>query len=214
MLLAGLGVSAWIDNAGETGAYLGVSREQLGALCLAGFAAGCIVGRWQAVLLAVIPVLVAIPFGRRQEADGIWVSTDLLAVDMAGLAVVYGTFIAAGIAVVAVARSIRHPESAPLRWMSAPAKLFALVAAVGLAVLILATLDELIGLAIWNGDYWPAWGERLDGSYASDARATYGDFAAQVGIATGIAALVAYFLVADSRHRSNWRASNKKRPSA
>ena len=68
MLLAGICVSAWIDNdidgvGSGFGISLGIPLEQLGVLCLAGFVAGCVVRRWQAVLLALLPILVAIPFG-------------------------------------------------------------------------------------------------------------------------------------------------------
>jgi hypothetical protein len=200
MLLAAVIVTAWIDDASDSGEWWGFEIEQLVALWLAGFAAGCIVHRWRAVLLALLPVFVAIPFGYPDMcASGFYLGCDRLVYDMAALAVICAGFIATGVAIV---RYSRDPGSLPLRWMSTPAKLFAFVAGVGLVLLVAATLDELFSLAIWNGDYWPAWGEGLDGSYASGARATYGDFAAQVGLLTGLAGVIALSLVADARRQS------------
>jgi hypothetical protein len=106
VLAAAVGISAWIDDS-TTGEWWALSIEQICALWPAAFAAGCIIGRWRAVLLALLPILVAIPFGERDN-DGFPPSQ--VVEYMAWISVIGAPFIVAG---VIAAQLIRRHRSAP-----------------------------------------------------------------------------------------------------
>jgi hypothetical protein len=119
MLLAGVCVSVWIDNhvvvidhyVGVDD-YWGFSIAEVGTLWLAGFGAGCIVNRWRAVLLALLPILVAVPFGL-PDYDGWQHFRGPVAYYLAVLAPFCAGFIAAGVAFVTGIQATRQNRSAP-----------------------------------------------------------------------------------------------------
>lgn len=114
MLLAGVLVSVSLDNNIGGGAYWGFSGSEACTFLLAGFVTGCIVRRWQAVLLVLPPILIAIPFGLPDGNTGFYLDSDPVFYGMAVLAPICGGFIAAGVAVGGwVAGSMRRHISAP-----------------------------------------------------------------------------------------------------
>jgi hypothetical protein len=113
VLAAGVFVSAWIDNDIEGGDWWGRSLGQLCTLWLAGFAAGLIVRRWQAVALALLPILVAITFGLEDGGPRLDLSYDRVAESVAAMSLICAAFIAAGVAAAAAVQLIRRRGSAP-----------------------------------------------------------------------------------------------------
>jgi hypothetical protein len=119
VLLAAICVSAWIDNhvvlidhfVGGSD-YWGFSLVQAGMLWLAGFVAGCVVRRWSAVLFALLPIVVAIPFGAT-DFDGFHFSSDPVAYYLAALAPFCAAFIAAGVLAASLVQYRRHQGAAP-----------------------------------------------------------------------------------------------------
>jgi hypothetical protein len=113
VLLAAVYVSAWINNNVEGGDWWGMTIGQPLTLWLAGFAAGCIVRQWRAALLALLPILVAIPFGLREDGGGWLGNPEPVAYYMAALAPICAAFIAGGVAAAGVVQARRRRGSAP-----------------------------------------------------------------------------------------------------
>jgi hypothetical protein len=112
VLLAAVYVSAEINDV-EGGDWWGMSIGQLLTLWLAGFAAGCVVRRWRAALLALLPIVVAIPFGLEEDGGGFLLNPQPVAVYMAALAPIAAAAIAAGVAAAGVVQARRRRGSAP-----------------------------------------------------------------------------------------------------
>jgi hypothetical protein len=114
VLVAAVYVSAWINNDVNGGDWPGNHIAQGLTLWLGAFVAGCIVRQRRAVLLALLPIVVAIPFGLEEDGGGWLLNPRPVAVDMAYLALIGAAFIAAGVALAsAVGQFLRRRGSAP-----------------------------------------------------------------------------------------------------
>jgi hypothetical protein len=115
MLLAAVCVSAWIDNEFGGGNWWGATIEQVGALWLAGFVAGYIVGRLEAVLLALLPIVIALPFGIQDfpvnSIDPYFIGRERVADLMIPISLICAAFIAAGVIASVAVRFIRGREA-------------------------------------------------------------------------------------------------------
>lgn len=115
MLLAAVWFSAWIDN--KAGAPDWVYLAELGMLWLAGFIAGCIVRRPEAVVLAGLPILVAILFGVQDipvnSIDPYFYARERVVDIVAPIAIVSAAFIAAGVLAAHLIQFVQRRRSAP-----------------------------------------------------------------------------------------------------
>ena len=112
LLAAGIVVSARVNSDVEASGYWGASLAQAVTLWSAGFLAGCVVRRWGAVALALLPILTAVPFGLK-EGGGWLLDPHPVAYSMAALAVFCAAFIAAGVGAATIVHSLRRRGSAP-----------------------------------------------------------------------------------------------------
>lgn len=113
MFVAAVYVSATVDNDANGGDYWGFSVAQLSAISLAGFAAGCVVRRLQAISLALLPLAVAIPFGFEDGGAGLDLSHDRVIELVAWPTLICAGFIVAGVVAAAAIRFIQRRGSAP-----------------------------------------------------------------------------------------------------
>jgi hypothetical protein len=109
LLVAAVCVSAWIDNDIGGGNWWGISIAQAATIALAGFVAGLIIRRWAAASLALLPILVAIPFGLEDPSsvDPYFYSREPVVYMMALLALGCAVCIAAGIVAAIVIEFLR-----------------------------------------------------------------------------------------------------------
>lgn len=115
VLVAAVWLSALWDNE-LTGTDIdSISWAQFGALWVASFVAGYIVRRPSAVVLALLPILVAIPFGVQDpnSLDPAFSTRDRVVDLMAPIALICAAFLAAGIITAILIESIRSRRSVP-----------------------------------------------------------------------------------------------------